>query len=454
MQLHTQQPHTAPSRAAPVHSGVLRARHSVCCGVAGVGLRDGALRRLCVQEEIAWLGFFSRGSILLTSLLAVGIAHRVARSWLQESMLFILFGCFIATGIVLYGQGNIDMSEEVFSVYFAFDPDIFFYLLLPPIILDAAYNIPAKSNFFYNFSAILCFAFIGTLISTIVIGTGVWGLSLFVQDRSGGADSLGYERVTWAFKLGSMLSATDPVATLSVLSSFGALKDPHLHNMIFGESILNDAVAIVLFEEFDRAAKLADGPGEGGEGWVLVLEGFGTFCWVTVASLALGAVFGVFSAIITRWWWISGVIHAEILVCMVLPYMAYVVAEAIEVSGIMSLFVCGMLMSHYTRYNITPQAESVTTHGFHALAFVAEAAVFTYLGADFILSDFEPGSWDGRVVGAVIPLCLVARACSIFPITAVINCRRSSKNERTIPWQSQLVLWFAGLRGAIACALR
>lgn len=124
-----------------------------------------------------------------------------------------------------------------------------------------------------NFSAILTFAFIGTLISTIVIGTAVWGLSVGV--RNAGGEEVGYERVTWAFKLGSMLSATDPVATLSVLGSFGALKDPHLHNLIFGESILNDAVAIVLFEEFDRAAKAADaGDGEGSAGWLLVLVSF------------------------------------------------------------------------------------------------------------------------------------------------------------------------------------
>ena len=46
-------------------------------------------------------------------------------------------------------------------------------------------------------------------------------------------------------------------------------------------------------------------------------------------------------------------------------------------------------MSHYSRYNITAEAEAVTTHGFHALAFMAEAAIFTYLGADFLLSDFD-----------------------------------------------------------------
>ena len=55
-------------------------------------------------------------------------------------------------------------------------------------------------------------------------------------------------------------------------------------------------------------------------------------------------------------------------------------------------------MSHYSRYNITAEAEAVTTHGFHALAFMAEAAIFTYLGADFLLSDFDAEACDWRLV--------------------------------------------------------
>ena len=136
-------------------------------------------------------------------------------------------------------------------------------------------------------------------------------------------------------------------------------------------------------------------------------------------------------------------------------------------------------MSHYSRYNITAEAEAVTTHGFHALAFMAEAAIFTYLGADFLLSDFDAEAWDWRLVtptvlaettcaafrsisrhdrgvvqvALVIPLCLVARACSVFPITAAINCRRRRNGEATMGWRSQVVMWWAGLRGAIAYGL-
>ena len=100
---------------------------------------------------------------------------------------------------------------------------------------------------------------------------------------------------------------------------------------------------------------------QGSAGWLKVLIGFGTFCWVTVASVGLGLLSGALSAIITRWWWIRGVVHAEILVLAALPYMTYVGAEALDVSGIMSLFVCGMMVrqpSHTTILGSEPLTEA------------------------------------------------------------------------------------------------
>ena len=79
-------------------------------------------------------------------------------------------------------------------------------------------------------------------------------------------------------------------------------------------------------------------------------------------------------------------------------------------------------MSHYSRYNITAEAEAVTTHGFHALAFMAEAAIFTYLGADFLLSDFDAEAWDWRLVTPPSFLKLAPRS-DPSQDTIVVWCR-------------------------------
>lgn len=72
------------------------------------------------------------------------------------------------------------------------------------------------------------------------------GMSLFVLAHHGYITSLDADSPKEALLFGSLLSATDPVATLAVL---GQLKvEPQLYSIIFGESVLNDAVAIVLFQ--------------------------------------------------------------------------------------------------------------------------------------------------------------------------------------------------------------
>jgi sodium/hydrogen exchanger 8 len=139
-------------------------------------------------------------------------------------------------------------------------PDGCVALSLPPIILDAGYNIPKKANFFHNLTSILVFAFIGTFISTMVIGSTLWLCSIAICpdasdcDGEGQPKSLGFEQPAIAFKFGSMLSATDPVATLSVLSSLSGLKDPNLYNVIFGKGAAAAAAAAAASE------------GRGGEG--------------------------------------------------------------------------------------------------------------------------------------------------------------------------------------------
>ena len=191
-----------------------------------------AARRLEVDEE-AGHEFDAINTLLLVvvlglCILAAYLIKKYRFYYMPESAAALLVGLLVG-GVARLITGN---AEELH--FLSFQPELFFFLLLPPIILDAAYNMPTKSNFFFNASSILAFAFLGTFISTIVIGTSVWGASILVQN-SGATRELGFERVTWAFKFSSMLSATDPVATLSVLSSFGQLRDANLFNLIFGE---------------------------------------------------------------------------------------------------------------------------------------------------------------------------------------------------------------------------
>lgn len=109
-------------------------------------------------------------------------------------------------------------------------------LLLPPIIFESGYNMNKKS-FFKNVGAVLMFSFIGTFIAIFSSSVMFWAI---------GKTPLSPE-FSWkeAFAFGSLISATDPVSVLATFKEMNA--DADLYAIIFGESIFNDAVAIVMY---------------------------------------------------------------------------------------------------------------------------------------------------------------------------------------------------------------
>ncbi|ELT96886.1 hypothetical protein CAPTEDRAFT_120741, partial [Capitella teleta] len=116
-----------------------------------------------------------------------------------------------------------------------FPPTMFFLVLLPPIIFESGYNLH-KGNFFANIGTILLFAIAGTVISAMIVGGGIYLL---------GKAQLVYQLdLVESFAFGSLISAVDPVATLAIFQAIEV--DQVLYMLVFGESVLNDAVAIVL----------------------------------------------------------------------------------------------------------------------------------------------------------------------------------------------------------------
>lgn len=88
----------------------------------------------------------------------------------------------------------------------------------------------------------MLFAVLGTVMSTVIIGLALYGfakIGMIPLDPSNPSESLMF---------GSLISSIDPVATLSILGDESMRVDPLLYSLVFGESVLNDAVSIVLFK--------------------------------------------------------------------------------------------------------------------------------------------------------------------------------------------------------------
>ncbi|GBP62341.1 hypothetical protein EVAR_42085_1 [Eumeta japonica] len=132
----------------------------------------------------------------------------------------------------------VNLEQNEIDLKATFDPEIFFNIILPPIIFHAGYCLKRK-YFFRNLGAILTFAMVGTALSALVIGGLMYGCVQLMPASL--AASFTFLDTLY---FGALISPTDP---LTVLAIFSQLKvDVNLYAMIFGESVLNDAVALVL----------------------------------------------------------------------------------------------------------------------------------------------------------------------------------------------------------------
>uniref|UniRef100_A0A1I7XQG2 Sodium/hydrogen exchanger 8 n=1 Tax=Heterorhabditis bacteriophora TaxID=37862 RepID=A0A1I7XQG2_HETBA len=179
------------------------------------------------EEKKRSLAIFLIMFVIVLATLVVHMLIVFKVHYLPESLAIVILGAVV--GLILSYSGR-DWSEIE-----ALSPDVFFLVLLPPIIFENAYNLN-KGYFFSNIWPILTFAILGTAISTFVIGLTVYIL--------GQADLVLELSIFECFAYASMISAVDPVATLAI---FQAIKvEGLLYMLVFGESMLNDAVSIVL----------------------------------------------------------------------------------------------------------------------------------------------------------------------------------------------------------------
>lgn len=151
---------------------------------------------------------------------------------------------------------------------------------------------------------------------------------------------------------GSLISATDPVTVLAVFQALGVKVD--LFSMVFGESVLNDAVAIVLSRtllSFKEPGAVVD---QESIGAALAL-----FLTIFLGSMFIGILAGIASAMVFKVLNLrkhDELIFTEGALSFVFPWMAYFIAEALSWSGIVAIMFCGIVMASYTRNNFSPEA--------------------------------------------------------------------------------------------------
>ncbi|KAL1924271.1 uncharacterized protein VTP21DRAFT_7306 [Calcarisporiella thermophila] len=348
---------------------------------------------------------------------------------IHESMVAIFAGIIVGF-VINVAPGTVIQNMVTFKGSF------FFNMLLPPIILSSGYDLNMKP-FSRNFGTILIFAFVGTFISSLCTGSLVYLVGL-----------TGLESVNPSFLdaliFGSIISATDPVAILAI---FQQLKvDPNLYSIILGESMLNDAVAIVL------SNSLADFRGHELT-MSFVLMGLGSFFANFLASCGIGIAFGLSTAVFLKYNpELNSFTTLESCIVMLMAYASYLFSMACNMSGIVSLLFCSITLKRYAYNNLSYRSQQTTKSTFRILAQLAENFIFLYLGITLLTMPnlrFAPL----YLIFTFIFVC-ISRLVAVFPLAKLINlCTRLIKGTEALPFTHQAMLSWAGLRGAVAFAL-
>lgn len=377
------------------------------------------------DEHNSSMAIFFVLCILALGILLIHLMLQTGFSYLPESVVIVFLGALIGMIINLMSIRNIAnwRKEEAFS------PTAFFLVLLPPIIFESGYNLH-KGNFFQNIGSILLFAIVGTAISAFVIGAGIYllGLAQVVYKLS----------FVESFAFGSLISAVDPVATVAIFHALDV--DPVLNMLVFGESILNDAVAIVLTTAVLDSNDPLMSTGEA------ILSAINRFWLMFFASAGIGVLFALVSALLLKHVDLRKNPSLEFGMMLVFTYAPYVLAEGIHLSGIMAILFCGIVMSHYTHFNLSTVTQVTMQQTMRTLAFIAETCVFAYLG--LAIFSFRHRVEPALVVWSIV-MCLLGRAANIFPLALLCNKFR----EHKITKKMMFIMWFSGLRGAISYAL-
>uniref|UniRef100_A0A672NY78 Sodium/hydrogen exchanger n=1 Tax=Sinocyclocheilus grahami TaxID=75366 RepID=A0A672NY78_SINGR len=333
-----------------------------------------------------------------------------------------------------------DIQDNEMLRKVTFDPEVFFNILLPPIIFHAGYSLKRR-HFFRNLGSILAYAFVGTVVSCFIIGLFMYGCVLLMKQIGHlGGDFF----FTDCLFFGAIVSATDPVTVLAIFNELQV--DADLYALLFGESVLNDAVALVLSSSI--VAYQPEGDNTHTFEAMAMLKSFGIFLGVFSGSFALGGATGVVTALISfNFTKLRELPLLETALFFLMSWSTFLLAEACGFTGVVAVLFCGMTQAHYTFNNLSPESQDRTKQLFELLNFLAENFIFSYMG--LTLFTFHNHVFNPIfIVGAFLAVFL-GRAANIYPLSFLLNLSRRNK----ITSNFQHMMMFAGLRGAMTFAL-
>ncbi|XP_059092583.1 sodium/hydrogen exchanger 1-like [Tigriopus californicus] len=359
-----------------------------------------------------WLftAFLALGSVILIILRETRL--RQCSEMVPESCILILLG--ILAAVLSWGMGILRPLSQVITY------EHFFNFLLPPIILDASYQLYCKP-FLMNLDGILVLAVVGTSLNVFIIG----GLLHLCYGMT----------LAKCLLLASIVSAVDPVAVLAVFQEIGV--QANLYFLIFGESLFNDGVTVVYFDTLDKIAFVNVQP-------LTYLYAVLSFFTVSLGGLLIGMVFGAITALCCSAMKTKKVLEPSVV--FTLAYLAFTTAQMFHWSGILALIGVGLTQRRYAFVSMSPSSVTVVEANAKILAIAAETIIFLILGFN-VLKDRH--LWDWTLIGYTILFCVVVRFVVTFSLGYLLNLGRLHR----LSMSHLFMMSFGGLRGAVSFAM-
>ncbi|XP_038581699.1 sodium/hydrogen exchanger 3-like isoform X2 [Micropterus salmoides] len=341
---------------------------------------------------------------------------------IPESALLICFG-FVLGGMV-WGADKVQT--------FRLNPRVFFFYLLPQIILDTGYAMPNKL-FFSNMGAILVYAVIGTVWNAATLGLSLWGCA-----KGGAMGDVDIGLLQYLL-FGSLIAAVDPVAVIAVFEQVHV--NEVLFILVFGESLLNDGVTVVLFNVFDAFVSLGGSKINAAE----IIKGIVSFFVVAFGGSLLGFVFGLLVSLLTRCTKNIKIIEPGFI--FVLGYLSYLTAEMLSLSSILSIVFCGVCCQKYINANMDENSVNTVRYVMKVFANGSETIIFVFLGISAI--DTTIWVWNTGFILLTLFFIFIYRFIGTFILTWMLN------RYRLVPvsFIDQVIMSYGGLRGAVAYGL-
>ncbi|WP_263383954.1 Na+/H+ antiporter [Granulicella arctica] len=312
------------------------------------------------------------------------------------------------------------------------NPDLVFLIFLPPLLYSSAW-VTSWREFRENLVSI-------TMLAVGLVAFTVWGVAEFA-DRF-------ITLLDWksGFVLGAVVATTDAIAATSIARSLGLPR--RIVDILEGESLVNDATGLLALEFGLRMVVQGNTPTAG--------EALARLLYLIVAGIGIGLAIGVIMA------WCERFIDdgpIEIVLSLIVPYLAYLAGEEAHASGVLAVVACGLYMSRKSVTIFSPTVRTQVYGVWGALTFILNGVVFVLIGLQlpYVLAGIRDLSRTTLLeYGAIFSIILIAlRLLWIFPaaqIAYLIRTRILGKTEQRPGARSVFVVGWTGMRGVIALA--